>query len=867
MESWAPSARGDAARGPSVRSVAMRRSPHVDSGALKHGDALFVGAVLAILLALAVYPVLAQEAPAAGGNSPEIAGSSASQVTPARVRELLGASGQETLADEPVEPTAPQAEPVSSPADQGELSAVERLLSGRMPAEVSTSLQQFGYGVFRRDVSTFAPVTNVPVGPDYVIGPGDSFAVTLWGRVDAQFSLQVDRNGQVVVPQVGALRVWGMRFAELESYLQHELSRKYTDFKMSISMDRLRTITVYVVGEAHAPGSYTVSSLSTVISGLFAAGGPSKNGSLRSILLRRTGSEPNQIDLYDFLLGGDKSSDVRLQDGDTIFVPLIGPVVAVAGNVKRPAIYEMPGTTTLRDALDLAGGVTFAGWLQRVQVERVENHRRRIVVDFDLSEESSPNGNTAPLDTVLQDGDMVKVFPVAGGEQNVVYLNGHVVRPGKYEWKPGMRLRDLLGAYDDLLPQPNTDYGEIERLVPPDLHAITVPFNVERLLAGDEEANLELVQFDTVRVFPWGEKITRTVRVSGMVFGPNQYRLVPDMRVADLVDRAGGLQKNAYVRTAELTRRHVSQEGMSTEKIEIDLARALAGDPQENIPLRDYDHLVVRPIPELEFDRSAEIAGQVRFPGVYPVRRGEKLSSLIERAGGFTERAYLRGAVFTRESAKEVQRRRLNEMIRQVEQSALATSEEALSRGTDAETAESEQASLAAKKELLARLQAVEITGRVVIKLMPLEEFRGSTFDMELEDGDTLTVPERPSVVYIVGEVFNPTSLLYEEGGTVNHYLRKVGGLTRDADKKQLSVIKADGTVISKQQGNGGQGIFWDNEFNQWFFGGFSSVQLEPGDTIVAPRKLDRNLWIRNTKDITQIVFQIAVAAGVVFAI
>jgi protein involved in polysaccharide export with SLBB domain len=206
-------------------------------------------------------------------------------------------------------------------------------------------------------------------------------------------------------------------------------------------------------------------------------------------------------------------------------------------------------------------------------------------------------------------------------------------------------------------------------------------------------------------------------------------------------------------------------------------------------------------------------------------------------------------------------------MIRQVEESALTTSEETLSGATDAATAESQQVSLQVKQQLLARLQAAEITGRVVIKLSPLEQFRDTSYDIELESGDTLTVPETPSVVYIVGEVFNPTAMLYEEGGTIDYYLRRVGGLTRDADAKQLSVIKADGSVISRQQGRGGQGIFWDNEFNRWVFGGFTSRQLEPGDTIVAPRKLDRNLWIRNTKDITQIVFQIAVAAGVVFAI
>lgn len=782
----------------------------------------------------------------------------------------LGESLENKPSDEFEEPTdvAP-GEAVAPLAGPEGPSAIEMLVSGRgtsEPGVVSVDLKQFGYDVFRQSVSTFAPVTNVPVGPDYVIGPGDTFAITMWGRADAQYTVAVDRNGQVTLPEIGALSVSGMTFGQLESYLQHQLARKFTDVKTSISMGRLRTVRVFVVGEATTPGAYTVSSLSTAINAFFAAGGPSKNGSLRRIRLSRVGAVPVEIDLYDFLLGGDKSSDQRLQDGDTIFVPLIGPVVGVAGNVKRPAIYEMTGPMTLNEVLDLAGGITFAGWLQRVQVERVEDHQRRIVVDFDISRSGQSPNEPSNRDVILQDGDLVKVFAVASGEQDVVHLAGHVLRPGTYEWKPGMRLSDILTSHSVLLSQPNLDYGQIERLVPPDLHMKVIPFDVGKLLAGDESQDMELTQHDTIRLYRWDQREVRNVRVSGMVFDPNQYRLVADMRVSDLVDMAGGLTKNAYHRMAEVTRRHIGQEGTSTEKIDINLEKALAGDPEHDILLSDYDHLVVRPIPELDFDRAVEILDEVKFPGTYPIRRGETLSSLITRAGGYTERAYLRGAVFTRESAREVQRKRLDQMVRQVEESVLASTEQSLGGALDADTVKGQQAALEAKKELLARLRANEITGRVVVKLSPLEEFRGSRWDLELEDGDILAIPQTPGVVHVLGEVYNETSLLYEKDGSVNYYLRKVGGMTEEADKKHVSVIKTDGTVISKQQ-DGGKFIFWDNGFNQWFFGGFMNSELEPGDTIVVPRKLDRFFWLRTTKDITQIVFQIAVAAGVVFAI
>jgi len=430
-----------------------------------------------------------------------------------------------------------------------------------------------------------------------------------------------------------------------------------------------------------------------------------------------------------------------------------------------------------------------------------------------------------------------------------------------------MRLSDVLTSYEVLLPQPNTEYGEITRLVPPDLHPAMIPFNVGQLLAGDVSQNLELSQYDTVRVFRWDERISQKVNVSGMVFDPNQYRLVPGMRVRDLIDTAGGLRKNAYLRTAEVTRSHISQEGMTTEQIDINLEKALAGDPEHNLALCDYDHLVVRPIPDLLFDVNSTVSGEVRFPGVYPIRKGETLSSLIERAGGYTDEAYLRGAVFTRESAKIVQRRRLDELIRQIEESMLSSAQEQISSALDADTAKTEQAALETKKALLSRLRAAEITGRVVVHLAPLEDLRGSKDDVELEDGDVMTIPQTPGVVHVVGEVFNPTSLMYEQSGKVSYYLDRVGGMTKEADKKQVSVIKADGTVISMEQGNRGKLLFWDSHRNTWFFGGFMNHRMEPGDTIVVPRKVDKYLRLRTTKDITQIIFQIAVAAGVVFAI
>jgi protein involved in polysaccharide export with SLBB domain len=565
-------------------------------------------------------------------------------------------------------------------------------------------------------------------------------------------------------------------------------------------------------------------------------------------------------------LGGDKGKDVRLQDGDTIFIPLIGPVVGVAGNVKRPAIYEMSKPMSLAEVLALAGGITYAGWLQRVQVERVDRHEKRIVADFDISEKGDIKEEEKASGIQVQDGDVVKVFAVSPLEQNVVYLEGHVVRPGKYELKPGMRLRDVLSSYEVLQPQPDLEYAEIERLIEPDFHPVVIPLKLAELLKGDESQNIELARFDTIRVFRWDERLSRQVSISGLVYRPGQYRLIPDMKVSDLVDAAGGLAKNAYLQTAEVTRRHISQAGMKTEKIDIDLAKALSGDPGHNILLQDYDHLVVRPIPELEFDRTATISGEVKFPGTYPLRRGETLSSLIERAGGYTDRAYLKGAIFSRESAKAVQQQRMDELVRQIEETVLVDTDRAIGGAVDEENIKTAELRLKAKRELLSKLRAARIDGRVVIRLASLDQFKGSKYDLELEKGDGLVIPETPGVVNVVGEVFNPTALLYEEGRTVSYYLRKVGGMTEEANKKQLSIIRADGSVFSIAQKDAGK-IEWDSGSNRWIFGGFMSIKLDPGDTIIVPRKMDKFFWLKTAKDITQILFNAALATGVVLAL
>ncbi len=744
-------------------------------------------------------------------------------------------------------------------------STIERVFSEELPQTISKDLQQFGYDLFRAAVSTFAPVTDVPVGPDYVVGPGDRFSITLWGRIEGSYQAEVDRNGEITLPKIGTLKVWGLTFSELKRYLLREFSRHYKGFDMNVVMDRLRTIRVFVIGEVVTPGSYTLSSLSTVFNALFAAGGPSKRGTMRKIQLLRGGKVIRTIDLYDFLLKGDKSQDERLQSGDTIFVPIIGAAVGIAGNVMRPAIYEMKDKMTVGDLFHLAGGVTPVGYLQRVQIERIVAHEKRMVEDFDLAEYA--RGTDFPqLKLALQDRDLVKVFPILPTTQDIVYLEGHVKRPGGYEFREGMKLLDLVPSFDELLPEPYLDYAEVIRLVPPDFHPETIPFNLGRLLKGDRSQNIELKEHDTVTVYS-RETLREVpqVTIAGEVQRPGKYRLLENMRVKDLIYEAGNLKRSAYLPEAEITRLIKTEKDVTSKIVIINLGEALKENPEYNIPLKEDDYLFVRQIPEWYTDKTVTLEGEVKFPGVHSFARGERVSSVLERAGGYTERAYLKGAFFTRESAKRIQEERLKGFIDRLEEDILRSQAQIAEATISEAEARSLEQSLAVKRELLRKTREARATGRVVIRLESLDKFRGSKYDLELEDGDTLTIPPTPGVVSVLGSVYNPTSIVYTRGKTVDFYLGKVGGPTPDAEEGEIYLVKADGTVISKTQ-EGTFGIAWDSDERRWISGGFKAARLEPGDTILVPSKVTRIVWKRELMDWTTILYQIAVTTGVVIA-
>ena len=717
------------------------------------------------------------------------------------------------------------------------------------PERMKRELKQFGYDFFKNSLQLTSAIDAMPVGANYILGPGDGVSLTTWGAINLRQELTVDRNGDLMIPKVGPVRVWGVAFDKAKTAVSEAMNRYFRNYEMSLTLGKLRSIQVYVVGEVEAPGNYPVSSLATVINALAAAGGPSHNGSLRGVRVTRGSQTVATVDLYDMLLSGDRNKDVQLQNGDTIFVPVIGPVVAVAGEVRRPAIYELNGRTTIPDVLKMAGGVAASGSLGRIQIERLENNSGRIALDF-VPKAGALEADLAGVE--LKDRDMVKVFPVQAAVRQVVVVKGNVQQGGEYQFHPGMRLTDLIPSTRNLLPESYLDSVEITRISPPDYRRELITVSLRRAFAGNQSDNLLLQEQDTVKVFSrWEMEEKPKVAVNGAVVNPGQYDFFPGMSVRDLVTAAGSAKRNAFLDQAELSRIVISGDKAQSNRVQLDLGKALAGDPAHNLPLQNDDVLIVRGVTDWQdaTDKFMTLKGEVRFPGIYSLARGEKLSSVIARAGGYTEKAYLRGAKFTRKSVREMQQKRMDEISIKSERDILQKQASLAAVAASKEELEATKAALEGLQKGVTQLKSLRAEGRMVIQLNETEDLKSSNYDVTLEGGDELEIPLRPSVVTVLGQVYNPNSFVFQTGQDIGWYLDKTGGAVADAEKSEMYVIRADGTVFSRQQS---------------FFGSFLSSSLDAGDTLVVPQKLERVAWLRDIKDWTQILANVALSAGTI---
>ncbi len=773
--------------------------------------------------------------------------------------------------------------------------------------------QRFGTDIFQDGLRDLRNIPmDLPVGPDYVVGPGDSLSIDLWGGVSAKLVRIVDRQGRVTLPEAGPVLVSGRSLGEVQQAVQKAIGTQYRDTSADVSVSRLRTVRVYVVGEVEEPGAYDISSLSTALNALVAAGGATPRGSLRALKHMRGRQELEEIDAYDLLLHGVTPDAKRLENGDTLLVPPVGAQVTVTGMVRRPAIYELHGEKAVADVLELAGGILPVAALRHVEVQRLEAHEKRTMLSLDLSADNSTSSQLASFR--IQDGDEIHIFPIAPYNQDTIYLQGHVLRPGRYSYRDGMKLTDLIASYKEILPEPAAHYAEIIRLNPPDFRPSVVSFDLGAAMKDPTTAP-QLQPLDTVRVFsrfdfepaptvsvtgdvrapgtyktsgqaslrdavylagglmpdaardtaqlfrvnPDGSSkifsvnlgaalngsaadnillqprdrllIHRntsrvepsTVEITGEVAKPGRYPYTDNMHAADLIRAAGGLKRSADNDTADLTRYAAS--GGSSERLQLSLASLQNGNATEDVPLRSGDVLAIRQVPGWsDIGAAVKVSGEVKHPSTFGIQPGERLSSVLERAGGYTNQAYPYGAVLMRREVKELETQTQMEMI-----ARMKAEREQLSALPEGDTNQKNVKlnALAQTDSTMVQLAKTPPIGRVVVHIASdVKQWKNTPADVALRDGDVLVIPKKANVVMVNGQVFNPTAISAQPGRSAKWYLSQAGGLTPIADKKAVFVIRADGSVISSKNNSDG-----------WWAGNPLSAALRPGDMVVVPEK------------------------------
>ena len=637
-------------------------------------------------------------------------------------------------------------------------SVFERTLSGDFPNDImNKELKQFGYDLLQKSSSKFNPSATSPVGPDYLIGPGDQITLTLWGTTEGIFNLTVSKEGQVTLPKVGVVAVAGTRFGELEHTLRRHLSRYYTNFNLSVAMGKLKTITVYLVGEVTTPGSYSLNSLTSVYGALVAAGGPTKKGTLRSIQVLRGGRVVKTIDLYDFLLKGDRSQDIRLQHEDTIFVPLIGPIAGVSGSVYRPAIYELKGNESIGDVLQTAGGIMPIAFANRLQVYRFSNNEKKLLIDVNVP--ADPPGTANAKDMLrekVRNMDLLSIHPIYNKVWELVNLQGDVRNPGDFQWRQDLRLREIIQD-GELLPTADLNRAEVIRLTDDYQDRKIIPVNLALLMKGDEGQNIELHPKDEIRVY-------------------TLYREV--------------------------------------EKV--------------------------------------KVAGEVMSPGEYEIHKGEKLSDLLLRVGGFTPEAYPYGTVFKRLDVKKTQDKNMQSFVAKMQSHAYQVAASTSESANSPEAAAASRAQLAINQSMIENMKTMQeqSEGRVSINITDdIGQWVGTKDDLLLKNGDSVFVPKKPQEVLVMGEVHSPSAQVFISGYKVKDYINQTGGYTDSAAKDQVYVLQANGAAFSSESPS---------------VGNIEDVKLNPGDTVFVPQKAERNAGMRYVRDIVDILFKTAVVVATI---
>jgi protein involved in polysaccharide export with SLBB domain len=614
---------------------------------------------------------------------------------------------------------------------------------------VGQTLPIFGANLFDRVPTTFAPLDRVPVTADYCIGPGDEILLRVWGQVNLDLELTVDRAGAVFIPQAGNVNVAGLQFQQLQGFLRSQLGRVFRNFDLNVNMGQLRSVEVFVVGQVRQPGTYTVSSLSTLVNAVFASGGPSAQGSMRHIQLKRDGQVATELDLYDLLLKGDKSKDARLLPGDVIYVPPAGSQVAVAGSVKNPAVYELRGETTAGELIRMAGGLSAVADGQRATLERIHQRSSLESLEFQLD----PQG----LATAVEDGDVMHVLTVKPRFSNAVTLRGNVANPGRFAWHSGMRLRDVIPDKQSLVTRDYWTKRNVLGFAPQEATVAAEPATEEHRRPTPTTIN------ESVPDINWS------------------YAVIERQNLSDL--------------TTELVAFHLGE-------------LVLGGDDSQNLELQPGDVVTIFSqadirVPVSQQTRMVRLEGEFEAAGIYAVKPGETLGRLIQRVGGLTSQAYLYGAEFLRDSTRIDQQKRIDEFVGELEKDVEQTANIRMGSSSTAEESAAVTSQMETERRMVERMRAVKATGRIVLNLDPGDNNLAKLMELTLEDGDRFVVPARPATVNVLGAVYNQNSFVHQSGLRIADYLREAGGSTRNADKAHIFVIRADGSVVPKQGSSG----------------------------------------------------------------
>ncbi len=808
------------------------------------------GAIVAFAIAFSAFGQEPDDQPTTGQNSslnlfqprPIMAGGEIADSPAVSATGRLGAMGSNELSRSP-----------NAPSDQYSRRENVEDFQFRKVVEPPTEFQTFvenavgqklpiyGASLFDQVPSTYAPVDRVPVAPDYTIGPGDELDVRLWGQITSEQRLVVDRAGDIFIPQVGRISVAGLRFSELPGALKVSIGRVFRNFEVSVNMSQLRSIQVFVMGHARRPGTYTVSSLSTLVNALFVSGGPSSQGSMRNIELKRGGKLVTRFDMYDLLLRGDKTKDAALKPGDVIFIPAAGARVAVAGSIENAAIYEIAAPCSLREILGDAGGLSPVAAGQHAVLERIDDHATLVSENLEL---------TGPgLDTPLQDGDIISLLALVPSFSRTVSLKGNVADPVRLPWHAGMRVSDLIPEKRALLTRGYwTEHNRLTAASEGLAHDVR-DTSVDGAGPAGYLQDVRSTNIDGLGSAGYTQEVrdgSTGTSLAAAISGDKGVTQRKFERKNDYQPPAPDINWNyAAIERLDL-------QTLSTRLIAFNLGKAvLERDEASDLVLQPGDIVNVFSLadftaPMAEQSRVVRLEGEVKMAGLYSVRPGETLRQLVARAGGLTEQAYLYAAEFTRESTRREEQKRLNDYLDQTEKELEQNSATLAGRTIAQQQAGVAQLTLDGQRAVLERLRNTPATGRIVLELKPDSRGAEALPEIALENGDRLVVPGTPATVSVMGTVYNQSTFLYKPDTNIRDYLKLSGGPTKYADAAHMFVIRADGATVSRAA---------DSRFE--------SIRVQPGDAVVVPTNLTKMSLMRNLLDWSQVIsgFGLGVAA------